>query len=71
MGPSECTECVRAYCSQSSRLRCVARRYAQRLTEWGSSLPDGPHSLTHSVGMTHVIHSSYYYHAGSTTYYTE
>ena len=49
----------------------VVRCYARRLTEWGSSLPDGPHSLTHSVGITPIIHSSYYYHAGSTTYYTE
>ena len=54
--PPECTECVRAYCSQSSRLRCVARCYAQRLEEWGLSLPDGPHSFTHSVGIsTHTL----------------
>ena len=49
----------------------VVRCYAQRLTGWGSSLPDGPHSLTHSVGMTSHIYILTYYHAGSTTLCTE
>ena len=49
----------------------VVRCYARRLTEWGSSLPDGPHSLTHSVGMTSHIYILTYYHAGSTILSTE
>ena len=33
----------------------IALCFARRLEEWGQSLPDGPHSLTHSVGIAPIF----------------
>ena len=52
-----CTEyCTCVLFTWPNRLCCLALCLAQRLKEWGLSQPDGPHSYTHSVGIsTHTL----------------